>query len=114
MTQPNKTATRRRFLKFAAASAAALPTASLLLRSGSAMAAEAGQLDEADPAAVALGYKKDTTQVDGAKYPQHKPTQDCAGCRYFQAKAGSEWGPCTLFAGKGVHSKGWCAAYAAK
>jgi len=79
------------------------------------MASEGKQLDEADSAAAALGYKKDTTQVDAAKYPQHQPTQDCAGCRYYQGKAGSEWGPCTIFAGKGsVHAKGWCAAYAAK
>jgi len=111
MTQPNES-TRRRFLKFVAG-AAALPTAASLLRS--AMAAEAKQLDEADPAAAALGYKMDTTQVDAAKYPQHQPTQDCGGCRYYQGKAGSEWAPCTIFPGKGsVHTKGWCAAYAAK
>ena len=79
------------------------------------MAAEAKQLDEADQAAAALGYKKDTTQVDAAKYPQHQSTQDCGGCRYYQGKAGSERGPCTIFPGKGsVHTKGWCAAYAAK
>jgi hypothetical protein len=113
MTQLRET-TRRRFLKFVAG-AAALPTAGSLLPAGSARAAEGKQLDEADAAAAALGYKKDTTQVDAAKYPQHQPTQDCAGCRYYHAKAGSEWGPCTIFAGKGsVHAKGWCAAYAAK
>ena len=78
------------------------------------MAAEAGQLDEADPAAAALGYRNDTTQVDSAKYPQHEPTQVCADCRYFQAKTGSDWGPCTIFGGKAVHAKGWCAAYAVK
>jgi hypothetical protein len=112
MTQPNET-TRRRFLKFVGG-AAALPAAVSLVRAGSAMAAD-GKLDEADPAAAALGYKKDTTQVDAAKYPQHQPTQDCGGCRYYQGKAGSDWGPCTIFPGKGaVHTKGWCAAYAAK
>jgi len=113
MTQPRET-TRRRFLKFVAG-AGAIPTTGSLLRAGSAMAAEAKQLDEADPAAAALGYKKDTTQVDATKYPQHQPAQDCGGCRYYQGKAGSEWGPCTIFTGKGsVHTKGWCAAYAAK
>ena len=113
MTQPSES-TRRRFLKFVAG-AAALPTAVSLLQAGSAMAAEIKPLDEADPAAAALGYKKDTTHVDAAKYPQHQPTQDCGGCRYYQGKAGSEWAPCTIFAGKGsVHTEGWCAAYAAK
>lgn len=115
MTQSDETGARRRFLKFVAAGAVALPVANALLRSRSAMAAEPGHLDEADPAAKALGYKKETTQVDAAKFPQHNSTQDCGGCRYFQGKAGSEWGPCTLFIGKGsVHTKGWCAAYAAR
>jgi hypothetical protein len=115
MTQLDETGTRRRFLKWAAASAVALPVADSLLQSRTAFAADAGHLDEADPAAKALGYREDTTQVDAAKFPQHKPTQDCGGCRYYQGKAGSEWGPCTIFAGKGsVHTKGWCAAYAAR
>lgn len=115
MTQRDETSTRRHFLKWAAANAAALPVAGSLLRSRPAIAGEDKHLDEADPAAKALGYREDTTKVDAAKFPQHKPTQDCGGCRYFQGKTGSEWGPCTLFTGKGsVHSKGWCAAYAAK
>jgi hypothetical protein len=105
MTEPAETS-RRSFLKFAGG-AVALPMAGL--------AAEARQLDEADPTAAALGYKKDSAQVDAARYPQHQATQVCSGCRYFQAKVTAEWGPCAIFAGKGaVHSKGWCAAYAAR
>ena len=115
MTQPNETGARRRFLKWAAVSAVALPVADSLLQPRAAFAGDAGRLDEADPAAKALGYKKDTTQIDAAQFPQHEPTQDCGGCRYFQGKAGSEWAACTIFAGKGsVHTKGWCAAYAAR
>ncbi len=115
MTQPDGTETRRRFLKRVVAGAVALPAAGSLLRSGTAMAAEARQLDEADPAAAALGYKKDTMQVDPSKYPRHSAAQDCENCRYYQGKGGSEWGPCAIFPGKGsVHAKGWCAAYAAK
>ena len=114
MTQANASNARRRFLEFAAAGAITLPSSSLLLLV-QASAAEAAQLDEADPVAKALGYTKDTTQVDGAKFPQHKPAQICGTCRYYQGKASSEVGPCTIFAGKGnVHSKGWCAAYATK
>ena len=112
MTQSNENPGRRRMLGFLAAGAMTLP-ASLL--PGQARAAEAGQLQESDPTARALGYKKDTTQVDAARFPQHKPTQICGSCRYYQGKASSAEGPCTLFAGKGnVQSKGWCAAYAAK
>jgi hypothetical protein len=115
MTQRDETTTRRRFLKWSAAAAAALPVAGSLLRPEPAIAGDAKHLDEADPAAKALGYTEDTSTVDATKFPQHQPSQDCGGCRYFQGKAGSEWGPCTLFTGKGsVHSMGWCAAYASK
>ncbi|HET9863100.1 MAG TPA: high-potential iron-sulfur protein [Steroidobacteraceae bacterium] len=113
MTRPHD-ATRRWFLRLTAA-AALTPAAASLLQSRSAAAAEPRQLDEADPAAAALGYRQDSTQVDRKKYPQHSPTQVCAGCRYFQAARDAEWGPCALFVGKGaVHARGWCAAYAAK
>lgn len=114
MTQRDEPGTRRRFLQLVTAGAMALPAAGSLLRSGVATAAEAGQLDEADPAAVALGYKKDTTKVDAAKYPQHEPTQVCEDCRYYLGKVGSERAPCTIFGGKVVQAKGWCAAYAAR
>ncbi len=102
MTEPEDT--RRRHFLLLAGTAVLLPAA-----------ARARQLDEADPAAVALGYRTDTKQVDAARYPQHAPSQICASCRYFQGKSGAEWAPCTIFAGKGdVHSNGWCAVYSAR
>ena len=105
---------RRDFLGIAGG-AVGISAAGSLLLGRSANAAESARLDESDPTAAALGYRKDTTQVDAAKYPQHKPTQICADCRYFQAKGQSEWGPCSIFAGKGaVHAKGWCAAFATR
>ena len=109
-----KLTSRRDFLVIAGG-VAGLSAAGSLLLAGPANAEEKAPLDESDPAAAALGYRKDSAQVDSAKYPQHKPTQICADCRYFQPKGNSEWGPCAIFAGKGaVHAKGWCAAYAAK
>jgi hypothetical protein len=115
MSQPIEVATRRRLLGLFVGSALVLPGIGGALLSRTAHSAEAKELDEGDPAAVALGYKKDTTQVDAAKYPQHQTSQVCGGCRYYQGKSGSEFGPCTIFAGKGVvHTNGWCAAYAAK
>ena len=105
---------RRHFLGIAGG-AVWVSAAGWLLPRRSATAAESARLDESDPTAVALGYRKDTNQVDAGKYPQHKPTQICRDCRYFQAKGNSEWGPCSIFAGKGaVHAKGWCAAFAAR
>ena len=107
--------TSRRDLLGIAGGAVGVSAAGSLLLERPANAAENARLDESDPTAAALGYRKDTTQVDAAKYPQHKPTQICADCRYFQAKGNSEWGPCSIFAGKGaVHAKGWCAAFAAR
>jgi hypothetical protein len=105
---------RRDFLGIAGG-AVVLPVAGSLLLGRAANAAASAHLDESDPTAAALGYRKDTTQVDAARYPQHKPTQICADCRYFQSKGDAEWAPCSIFAGKGaVHAKGWCAAFAAR
>ena len=76
--------------------------------------AQAPVLSEADPQAVALGYKADNTKVDAAKYPQHAAGQMCGACNFFQGKAADAMGPCQLFAGKQVSSKGWCSAFAKK
>ena len=71
-------------------------------------------LSEADPQAVALGYKADATKIDKAKYPQHAATQVCGGCNFFQGKPTDAMAPCQLFAAKQVASKGWCSAWAKK
>ena len=76
--------------------------------------AAAPKLDEADPQAVALGYKADTTKVDQVKYPQHAATQSCHGCNFFQGKPSDTMAPCQLFAGKLVSGKGWCTAFSKK
>ncbi len=75
---------------------------------------QAPLLPESDPTAQALGYKTDTTKVDGQKYPQHKPEQICADCALYVGKAGEADGPCNAFGGKRVTAKGWCMAYAKK
>jgi hypothetical protein len=91
-----------------------------LVAGGGALAAsqasaQAGPvLSEADPQAVALGYKADNTKVDPAKYPQHAAGQMCGVCNFYQGKAGDAMAPCQLFAGKQVSSKGWCSAFAKK
>lgn len=71
-------------------------------------------LSEADPQAVALGYKADNTKVDKAKYPQHGDGQMCSGCNFFQGKPSDAMAPCLLFAGKQVAAKGWCSAFVKK
>jgi hypothetical protein len=112
MSDPAARQARRQFIKRAVAATIAAPIAATLM-SAFARAADAPHVDEANPTAASLGYKHDSTQVDAAKFPQHKPDQICSGCRYFQGQAG-EWGPCAIFTGKAVSAKGWCSAYAAK
>lgn len=100
---------RRAFVMTVVAGGSALAVSSRV----SAQAA-APVLAEADPQAVALGYKADNTKVDKAKYPQHAATQMCNGCNFFQGKPTDAMAPCQLFAGKQVAGKGWCSAYAKK
>jgi len=69
---------------------------------------------DADPQAVALGYKSDATKADKAKYPKYAAGQACSNCALYQGAAGSASGACPLFAGKQVAAKGWCSAYAKK
>lgn len=73
------------------------------------------KLEEADPVAVALGYKMDTTKVDQTKYPQHKPEQHCAGCALVAPGApAGDFIPCTAFQNKLVAANGWCMAFVKK
>jgi hypothetical protein len=71
-------------------------------------------VDEKDGQAAALGYKADSSKVDGKKYAAHKAEQNCGNCALFQGKAGDKAGGCPLFAGKNVSAAGWCSAYAKK
>ena len=104
MSNPN----RRAFVMTVVAGTSALAASRV-----SAQAA-APALTEADPQAVALGYKADNTKVDAAKYPQHAAGQMCSGCNFYQGKPADAMAPCQLFAGKQVAAKGWCSAYAKK
>ena len=72
------------------------------------------KLEESDPQALALGYKQDTTKVDGKKFAKHEASQSCATCQLFQGKATDAAGACTLFAGKQVAANGWCSAWVKK
>jgi hypothetical protein len=103
---------RRLFCK--AAAAGALGIAALLAMPTALPAAELPALDESEPLAASMGYKKDTTKVDAKKYATHKADQACGSCQFFQGEAGSASGPCQIFPGKSVSSKGWCQVWAKK
>ncbi len=70
-----------------------------------------GTVSETDPQAVALGYRADSTQVDGKKYPNHSVSQSCSGCALFQGARTDASAACAVFANKQVNAKGWCSAW---
>ena len=101
------TTTRRSFMMKVIGTGAALAAAH-----GAAQAAP--PVDEADPQAKSLGYRKDTTKVDAKAFPKHTAEQKCSGCQLFQGKAGDAAGACGIFAGKEVSANGWCSAWMKK
>ena len=77
--------------------------------------AEPGQkLDIHDPAAVALGYVENASQVDTKKFPQFVPGSNCENCLQLQGEPGNNYRPCSLFPGKLVAVSGWCSGWAAE
>ena len=83
------------------------------LFAGSAFA-QGAMVADADPQAVALGYKADGTKTDKTKFPKYAADQKCSNCALYQGKATDKSGGCPLFAGKQVAGAGWCSAYAKK
>ncbi len=113
MSEQNFDATRRRF--FGQVAVVGVGVAAGLTAAQQVYAQAAlPELAETEPTAAALGYKADTTKVDAAKYPNHKPEQACANYNLVQGKDGDALRPCSIFPGKGVNAKGWCAAYVPK
>jgi High potential iron-sulfur protein len=76
--------------------------------------ADGAILEESDPAAQALGYKKDATKVDKTKYSNYADGESCANCSFYQGAQGSMSGNCPLFPGKLVNGPGWCKNYTKK
>jgi hypothetical protein len=80
-----------------------------LLAAGSLQAQT--RVEEADDNAVALGYKHDSSKVDGQKYPAHQAGQHCANCQFWQGAATDAWAGCSMFGRKQIAAAGWCLAY---
>ena len=99
----------------AALGALALGVTAAALPIGRGRSADApGKLDVHDPAAVALGYVENASQVDTKKFPQYVPGSSCENCLQLQGKAGDNYRPCGLFPGKLVSVSGWCSGWAAE
>ena len=100
--------TDRRVFMLQVIAGSSLATSRVMAQSGGV------KLEETDPQALALGYKRDTTKVDAAKFPKHANTQTCGTCQLYQGKGKDPFGPCSLFAGKQVAAGGWCSAWVKK
>lgn len=73
-----------------------------------------GELDPADPSAVALGYTTDHRKVDRQRWSKKsrenaKDPQRCGNCAMRNADGG-----CQLFGGRRVAENGWCNAWTAR
>jgi hypothetical protein len=104
--------TRRAVVKGALTAGAMIPAMALI--GAQADAAAATPLDPSDPTAKALGFIADSSKVDAAANPTHKPGQKCGSCAQFQGKATDATAPCTIFAGHSVPAAGWCKVWAQK
>jgi hypothetical protein len=104
---------RRALLKnlaIAAGTAALLP----VREPRAATSTHPAHLDVKDPAAVALGYVENATQVDVKKYPSYVKGSTCENCSLLQGAAGAAYRPCDLFPGKVVAVGGWCSGWVAE
>lgn len=97
---------RRDFLKYALASALAIP----VMRGVGARAGALTPLDPADPLAQSLGFVPDAKAAASAN-PAFKPGQHCGVCAQYQGKASDPSAGCAIFAGHSVPSRGWCGAF---
>jgi High potential iron-sulfur protein len=77
-------------------------------------AADAPRVDVKDPAAKALGYVENASQVDPKKYPSYTKGSSCENCAQLQGASGPSYRPCDLFAGKLVSIGGWCSGWTAE
>ena len=104
---------RRNFLK---SLAVAVPAGAAMLQAEVVKAEDMPHLDPADPAAKALLYVHDSSQVDTSNpmAARHEASQNCANCAQIQGEDGAEWRPCGIFPGKLVSAKGWCSVWAPK
>jgi len=91
-----------------------LATAAATVAGRSAVADELPKLDVKDPAAAALGYVLNASQVDAKKYPTYVKGSNCENCLQLQGKPGNDYRPCSLFPGKLVSVSGWCSGWTAE
>jgi hypothetical protein len=91
-----------------------LATAAGALTIREAVSDELPRLDVKDPAAMAVGYVENASEVNRKKYPAYVQGANCENCLQLQGKAGDTYRPCSLFPGKVVAVSGWCSGWTAE
>jgi High potential iron-sulfur protein len=78
----------------------------------------ADEVSEDEPLAQAMGYRKDASTVDTAKFPKRAgdagANQFCHNCALFAGKPEDKMAPCSIFQNRLVSGGGWCNAWVAK
>ena len=76
------------------------------------------EVTEEEPLAQAMGYVKDASKVDTAKFPKRAgdagAKQFCNNCALYAGEADADTAPCSIFQNRPVRGAGWCNAWVAK
>lgn len=76
------------------------------------------EVTEDEALAQAMGYAKDATKVDTAKFPKRAgdagAKQFCNNCALYAGEADADTAPCSIFQNRPVRGAGWCNAWVAK
>ena len=76
------------------------------------------EVAEDEALSQAMGYVKDASTVDTAKFPKRAgeagATQFCNNCALYAGKPEDELAPCSIFQNRPVRGAGWCNAWVAK
>jgi hypothetical protein len=76
------------------------------------------EVTEDEPLAQAMGYVKDASKVDIAKFPKRAgdagAKQFCNNCALYAGEADAVTAPCSIFQNRPVRGAGWCNAWVAK
>jgi hypothetical protein len=89
-----------------------------LLRPVSALGTTADWVDEGEPLAQKLGYRRDAASVDTAAFPKRLGAQGskqfCDNCAMFSGEPGDPDAPCSIFQNRRVTGRGWCNAWVSR
>jgi hypothetical protein len=113
----NKEISRRSFLQIFSTSLVAVPAlfsvSNLFAEKVIAPPPGPKPVEETNPIAKAMGYKKDASTVDAKKYPKYKAGNNCSNCVQY-SKLNDGWGKCKIITAGPVTSGGWCNSYLQK